>query len=331
VLEEKRSLGSQAMFIGVRVDLPGDQFPRGRVLCMWMGDARLRIWGHDQELTRVFGNDFLTAERWSSLAGAINGVPHVFSDALYEDRGKPKYTRILACSDGFAALDTVQDSLTHAQLENVTDQLLGQPAEYPNSDDVSLFEFWLGRPSQDLNEPLKASFSLPGMPVVVPDAPPAPSLKRGDDPGASSGLTMIPEKPKAARVQRSRKIILWLPVVVLILGSIVLLGIGLPAILQGEPTATPTLTATATATITATATATATSTSTATATPTFTKSPSPTRTLTKTAAPTSTPTTQRTGTQGTTAASVGASPSPAAPGVSQTPPGTPAASPDAGK
>jgi len=185
VLEEKRILGTQSMFIGGRIDLPGRDYPQGRIILVWMGDSRLRLWGPEGEVSGVLGDTFNTNERWSSISGPVNGNPHLFIDTLVDNQNKSKWTHILAYSDGLAALDATSAPLTNAQLDNLFDQL----TETPTSDDISLFECWIGDAPISLELPLEKPFVIPApeptpilelpleKPLAVPVPEPTPLLE----------------------------------------------------------------------------------------------------------------------------------------------------------
>jgi hypothetical protein len=247
VLEEKRSLGSQSMFIGVRVDLPGAEYPHGRIIFAWMGDSRLRAWGTNGENTDVFGDSFKTDERWSSNTGPVNGVPHVYSDKLIGERGNPKWKHILAYSDGLTILDSISEPLTNSQIVDIFDQL----AELPASDDVSLFEFWLGKAPSGLDNPVeKIDIRKKTESDVIPPAtlPPPdlvenysvpPGIPTAD--GKASGSTRPVKREKSPDLV----LIILIPILIIVIGLVVWLGNNALGILWPNPTNTPTVLPTA--------------------------------------------------------------------------------------
>jgi hypothetical protein len=95
VLEDKRTLGSESMFVAGAVD-----FDRDALTLSWMGDSRLRVWdASGRELTKRLGNAQLDGtERWSTSRGPV-GRPHVICAAL------ANVGRVAAYSDGLAHLD----------------------------------------------------------------------------------------------------------------------------------------------------------------------------------------------------------------------------------
>lgn len=129
VLEEKRSLGSETMFVCGRIDLPSVSLPQGRVMLAWMGDARLRVWrGADEQ---QLPGEFRTAQRWSTRRGPIAGKPHVYFAPL-SPAGKA-ITQLMAYSDGLMALDAWDSPPSNADLEDLISQAQASPA----SDDLS--------------------------------------------------------------------------------------------------------------------------------------------------------------------------------------------------
>jgi hypothetical protein len=138
VLHEKRALGSESTFVCGRIDLPGGDFPAGRVVLAWMGDSRLRLWtGDDAHVTDV-GGVFETAQRWSTRRGPVGGDVNVFVAPL-EEHGR-RINRLIAYSDGLAALDSWDRDPSNQAVQD----LIAQAGEAATSDDVSFLEVWLG-------------------------------------------------------------------------------------------------------------------------------------------------------------------------------------------
>jgi|WetSurMetagenome_2_1015567.scaffolds.fasta_scaffold156851_2 hypothetical protein len=95
VLERKRTLGSESMFIAGLVDVPQDQ-----VFLAWAGDSRLRAWKDGVEITDPFYGYFRTADRWSSSRGLVVAWHYALLNCS-------EITHIAAYSDGLAVLDGV--------------------------------------------------------------------------------------------------------------------------------------------------------------------------------------------------------------------------------
>lgn len=135
VLEEKRSLGSEAMFVCGRIDLPNSELPRGRALLAWMGDARLRVWGETRELK--LPGEFKTEQRWSTRRGPVMSEPHVYAVPLHD--GETAITRLMAYSDGLTDLDTWDTLPSDAELS----ALIAQAKASPLSDDIAFLGLYL--------------------------------------------------------------------------------------------------------------------------------------------------------------------------------------------
>jgi len=155
VLQEKRALGSESTFVCGRIDLPGSDFPTGRVVLAWMGDSRLRLWTGDDAQTTDVGGVFETAQRWSTRRGPVGGDVNVFIAPL--ERDGRRINRLMAYSDGLAALDDwSRDPSNHAVQDLIT-----QAGEAATSDDISFLEVWLGPvPTHIEARPLAAPYLL---------------------------------------------------------------------------------------------------------------------------------------------------------------------------
>ena len=136
VLEEKRTLGSESMFFCGRIDLPGKEFPRGRVLFSWMGDGRIRTWNRKKELTKNLGLEQETGKRWSTKKGLVGGDPGFFLGALASPTRKYLYQHILAYTDGFVLLDKEKPPVSNKKY----DQLIEQSLALPENDDLTMIE-----------------------------------------------------------------------------------------------------------------------------------------------------------------------------------------------
>lgn len=139
VLEQKRGMGSESTFICGRIDLPGPQFPQGRVVLAWMGDSRLRLWGPGGERSADLGGEFKTEQRWSSRRGLVGNGPHVFAEPL-EQNGRRTLLGLMAYSDGLGALDRYTRPPSNFALQDLIDRA----GEAAVSDDISFLEIWLG-------------------------------------------------------------------------------------------------------------------------------------------------------------------------------------------
>jgi hypothetical protein len=131
-LERKRRSGTESTFVCGLVDPSANM-----VAFTWMGDSRLRLWGSDnQEQSDAFGDNFRTAERWSSRRGPI-GVVHSFVGSF------DQYSRVAAYSDGLSLLDT---SLSTSP-DGTTLTAFLDATEKPLGDDASLIEIVFASPA----------------------------------------------------------------------------------------------------------------------------------------------------------------------------------------
>lgn len=138
VLDRRRETGSETTLVGARVDRPGRELARGRVVLTWLGDSRLRFWGPGGERTSELGDTFHSDQRWSSRVASVRSEPHV---AVYPlmDGQRFLINRLVAYSDGLADLDGLRTPPPSPTLQ----QLIDQTAVSPSSDDVSIVEIWL--------------------------------------------------------------------------------------------------------------------------------------------------------------------------------------------
>lgn len=103
VLMEKRSRGSQAMYVCGRIELTGGS-RKSRVWLAWQGDSRIRLWRNNQEQSDMFQAHCKTNERWSTLEGPVGGKPHI-----YETKGTASDSlRLQLYTDGLNDLDAIQ-------------------------------------------------------------------------------------------------------------------------------------------------------------------------------------------------------------------------------
>lgn len=113
VLQEKQRLGSEAMYICGRIELPGRFQRKGKLWLAWQGDSRLRFFHQHIELTARFGDSFRTAERWSTRSGPVGGKPHVYECRIDDSSGY----RLLMYSDGLHDLDPIREWVPDEQVQ----------------------------------------------------------------------------------------------------------------------------------------------------------------------------------------------------------------------
>lgn len=135
VLEEKRALGSQTTYVCGLVELPGRNFPKGRAVFSWMGDTRLRLGqgkGLGTLLTDTKGGG---RRKWSSLKGPVGGEPELFVKELLS-KGKRRFDRVVAYTDGLPALDKLKTKPGNKELSNLIEESINSST----SDDSSYLE-----------------------------------------------------------------------------------------------------------------------------------------------------------------------------------------------
>ncbi len=139
VLEEKRSLGSESMFMCGRIDGVSEELPRGRMILSWMGDGRIRIWNKKVEVTQELGLELNIDQRWSTKKGIVGGEPSLVISPILNRRGRFIYKRILAYTDGFGLLDQEKDRLS----KNKLNEIINESLSMPENDDLSMIEITL--------------------------------------------------------------------------------------------------------------------------------------------------------------------------------------------
>ena len=199
VLEEKRRLGSESTFACGRIDLPREGLPEGRIVLAWMGDSRLRLW-NDRKQPVPLGGNFDIARRWSSHRGPVGGRPHCFVAPLRD--GEQHVVRLMAYTDGLAALDGREKDLSRQTLQ----RMIEEAGSAATSDDIAFLEVWI-EPS-----------SVPGRTRSVPGAVPQrrPS-------GAETARQVSPRLKKD--IPPPAKESVWLKGVAVALAAVVLMGI----------------------------------------------------------------------------------------------------------
>lgn len=128
VLEKKRNLGSEAVFTAVLLDKTID-----RVLLVWAGDCRLRLWLRGEEVTRELlrSEDFITQERWSSSKGVVGSL-HL---ALFPTSS---FDTIMTYSDGLSLLDDIASVFQESNV--AIEHYVSQTKSLASSDDVSFLQ-----------------------------------------------------------------------------------------------------------------------------------------------------------------------------------------------
>lgn len=115
VLMEKRSRGSQAMYVCGRIELSRGM-GKSRIWMAWQGDSRIRLWRNGQEQSGAFQNHCRTNERWSTLEGPVGGKPH-----MYEAKLSNESIRLQLYTDGLNDLDAIQAYIPDEHIQVLLD------------------------------------------------------------------------------------------------------------------------------------------------------------------------------------------------------------------
>ncbi|MEO2203945.1 protein phosphatase 2C domain-containing protein [Paenibacillus pabuli] len=115
VLMEKRSRGSQAMYVCGRIELSRG-LGKSRMWMAWQGDSRIRLWRNGQEQSGAFQNHCRTNERWSTLEGPVGGKPHIYEAKLSNEQ-----IRLQLYTDGLNDLDAVQAYIPDEHIQVLLD------------------------------------------------------------------------------------------------------------------------------------------------------------------------------------------------------------------
>lgn len=130
VLEDKKRIGSEAMFNCGRIDVFNGTHPFHRIWLAWHGDVRLRLWQHGQESCESLGGSNSNKQRWSAARGLIGGRAHTWRQQV--EGHIP--SRLLVYTDGFAELDDKQDppmdELLRCKLEQTNSEWFRDDASF---------------------------------------------------------------------------------------------------------------------------------------------------------------------------------------------------------
>ncbi|RXZ00777.1 hypothetical protein [Fictibacillus sp. S7] len=130
VLEEKRTNGSETMFLCGRIDMADDITHKAHVFLASSGDLRLRLWGEAEEIS----NPHITSDtkkRWSTKDGIIGGEIQIATGSTLKDT-----RRIAVYSDGFSTIDGLNTLPSTDQLQILVKKSLQSPL----SDDLSFLD-----------------------------------------------------------------------------------------------------------------------------------------------------------------------------------------------
>lgn len=293
-ITQRDDFGTQSNFACGVVWPKSVSLPKGLVLLFWLGNARIRLFNQNRDLTSMLGwgkNPDQLKEVWSSKDGVVGKVYSYITDLS-------TVTHLIAYSDGLEnAEEQIHPNLDGAQLEGLVQQ-----SQSIKDDDATFLELTtrtdeIAGLADDMVVPLRRQLR-PLAPVSHQPAAPTHPL-----PEAQKSRT-TPETPqkKPASPGSERA---WLIALATLLATLCFCtGFLIRPVVVGNwlasptptsthtltPTLTPTLTMTPSATVTFTETATSTFTPTATATLTATETPTATlETVTPSAGPSTSP------------------------------------------
>ncbi|WP_052947760.1 hypothetical protein [Aneurinibacillus tyrosinisolvens] len=132
VLEEKRTGGSEAMFVCGRVDILNDWSNEANLFLGWSGDLRIRAWSGQREVSGHFQEQAHSHERWSTKRGIVNGNIHTAGLVDFAQT----IDRLVIYSDGFTGIDSLKAMPSTAWLQ----QEMVKSFRSPTSDDISFLD-----------------------------------------------------------------------------------------------------------------------------------------------------------------------------------------------
>ena len=297
-ITQRDDFGTQSNFACGVVWPKSVSLPKGLVLLFWLGNARIRLFDQNRDLTSMLGwgkNPDQLKEVWSSKDGVVGKVYSYLTDLS-------TVMHVIAYSDGLEnAEGAIRPNLEGAQLE-----ALVQQSQSIKDDDATFLELSTRTDEiAGLADDIVGSLRKQMQPLASPSPSVQPAPAESEVPKLRSALAALQKKYDAqhAGVARTRGILIAGAAIIATLcfctGLLFrpLLPIGRTP--TSTPSTTPTPSYTPTLTFTPSPSATLTETPTSTSTPTDT--PTPTATETNTATPSSaTPTLSPTPTISTT-------------------------------
>jgi hypothetical protein len=182
VLEQKKVEGSRCVFVSGLIDLV-----RNQVVLLWMGDARLRIWGSKMDRVHELSSEnFQLTDHWTSIPPGVVGKVHTLvqeTDSIY---------RLVAYSDGLACLDAA--STNWPDLAEIK-KMMHEQALTPQSDDISLIEITFpGKPADEIRADMPLVEQLPsqGEEVLTPE--PTKAIPEAED--IKTDVPPVQKRPK---------------------------------------------------------------------------------------------------------------------------------------
>ena len=127
VLEEKRKQGSEAMFIGGKIELIPNQ-DKVRITIVTHGDSFVQLFQDKENCSNVMKFERNIEKRWSTQRGIIGGELVVFSKTL----SRKEANRIVIHSDGLVLLKQYNFEEVLKEIERAQNS--------PTSDDISFLD-----------------------------------------------------------------------------------------------------------------------------------------------------------------------------------------------
>ena len=127
-LNQQRSYGSEAVFVGGRLDHPTEDLPDGRLMLVWMGDTQARLFDDGGGEIDIKAN-WTANDRWSSVVG-VKGTVHAWLGGVND------IARLLVFSDGMMA--HADNLATYADIE--LEEAIEAQFRTAISDDVALLD-----------------------------------------------------------------------------------------------------------------------------------------------------------------------------------------------
>ncbi|MHA4160648.1 hypothetical protein [Bacillus anthracis] len=127
VLEEKRTKGSETMFIGGKIELIPNQ-DKVQITIVTHGDSFVQLFQDKENCSNIMKFNRNIEKRWSTQRGIIGGELAVFSKAL----SRQEANRIVIHSDGFVPLMQYNFEEVLKEIERAQNS--------PTSDDISFLD-----------------------------------------------------------------------------------------------------------------------------------------------------------------------------------------------
>ncbi|MFN8637571.1 MAG: hypothetical protein U0893_27275 [Chloroflexota bacterium] len=191
VLEQKRAEGSAATFVAGRLDAASETLPNGRIVLVWTGDSRVRLWNADGEFTAGLENTFVAGAGWSTRLGLVGDGPHVLIGPLHDP-----LTHLSVYSDGLAGLNTWDRPLLDAELQD----RVAEAQASPTSDDIALLDVWLNPRASRPSPPSTARTAPPvetaGAPAPIQAMPLTDDIDDAFEPVEDEAPTLRTRRPR---------------------------------------------------------------------------------------------------------------------------------------